>query len=511
MTETPSVSSENGETVKIIDVDTVCSLTDYYADPLLHDPIEDMLETVASKPQSLEDRTVWMINSTAQGGGVAEMMPQLISLMREMGVGVQWIVIESSDPAFFDVTKRIHNLLHGVGVPEISTEEISVYERESQSIAESLRQYIGSNDIVVCHDPQPLAAGALATAETGAASVWCSHIGRDEITPPTKTAWDYLQPWIDQYDSTVFSLPEYVPGFLEDKTVCISPAIDPSSPKNRTLASHEILDVLANSSLVDRPTATTNSLLNHEQPVQRLQSDGSFAPATIPDDFGVLNRPFVLQISRWDRLKGLIPLLQGFVQLKKQWYKERGVNDHARIASAGLILAGPNVRSVADDPEGQLVFDDLCREWQQLPIAMQKEIALLIMPEDNHDSALIVNALQRCATIVVQNSLYEGFGLTVTEAMWKGTLTVGADRGGIRAQICDGENGKLIDRPEAPTVVASVLESVLTSSDDVEMWEQNAQTTVRNRYLIFQQVGRWLALLDTIGSSQGGKWKNDTV
>ena len=503
--ETPSVSCWDSGGITIVDVETECTLTDYYVNQQLHEPIKDLLEAVADESQSLEGRTVWMVNSTAQGGGVAEMMPQFISLMREVGIQAQWVVIESSDPTFFDFTKRIHNLLHGVGAPEISTEESSLYERESRSIAESLRQCVGPDDIVVCHDPQPLAAGALVTSETGAASVWCSHIGRDEITPPTKTAWDFLQPWIDQYDRTVFSLPEYVPDFLHERTVCISPAIDPSSPKNRMLTPRELLGVLVASSLTDSSVAGSDSLLTYDQPVQRLQPDGSFSSPTVPAEFGILSRPFVLQVSRWDQLKGFLPLLRGFVQLKEHVGGETRINDRDPIVSTGLVLAGPNIESVADDPEGQLVFDDLCREWQQLPAELQQDIALLVMPEDNHDSALIVNALQRCATVVVQNSIHEGFGLTVTEAMWKKALTVGADRGGIRAQIRDDENGKLITNPETPANVASVLETALTSADRRGTLVQNAQATVRNDFLIFQQIRRWFTLLNTVGSSRGDK------
>ncbi|WP_266082189.1 glycosyltransferase [Haladaptatus caseinilyticus] len=460
-----------------------------------------MFADIDDQLRSLRGRTVWMINSAEQGGGVAEMMPQLITLLREIGIQTQWIVIESDDPTFFDFTKRIHNLLHGVGVPEISAEEISCYERESRHIADSIQRCLGPDDIVVCHDPQPLAAGALAVAETGVPSIWCSHIGRDEITPQTKAGWEYLRPWIREYDRTVFSLPEYIPEFLRAKTVCISPAIDPLSPKNKSLAPQELLSLLVNSALVEMSRAITNSPLDRDQPVQRLQPDGSLEPAIIPDDFGILSRPFVLQISRWDRLKGLSPLLRAFVHLKKQNEENTNSNDYKKIASTGLVLAGPSIRSVADDPEGQLVFDELCQEWQRVPPELKRDIALLVMPEDNHDSALVVNALQRCATVVVQNSLQEGFGLTVTEAMWKGALTVGADRGGIRAQICDNENGKLIPDPEAPAEVASVLKTVLTESDEEGVWTHNAQENVRNEYLIFQQARRWIAILDAVGRS----------
>ncbi|WP_458189924.1 glycosyltransferase [Haladaptatus sp. NG-WS-4] len=482
--------------VQVIDVETEHALADYANDTVLRESVRRMREAVTDDVDSLDGRTVWMVNSTASGGGVAEMLPKLVGIARSLGVDAEWAVIEADDPTFFEFTKEIHNLLHGTGDPEIAAKDRDVYERISRSVADSLAELLAPEDLLVVHDPQPLAAGAMATEVVDIPAVWRCHIGSEKQTPQSRTAWKFLEPWIDHYEHTVFSLPAYVPSFLEERSTIIPPAIDPYSAKNQRLKPQQIASVLANAALVD----TDHPTEPFDQQARRLQTDGTFAKATEPADIGLLFRPVVCQISRWDALKGFVPLLQGFARLKREARSEptsRSEAHRRRIDDARLVLAGPDPSSVDDDPEGRAALEAIEEAWHDLDPAIRADVAVVVMPEDQHESALVINALQRSATIVAQNSIREGFGLTVTESMWKRAVMVGADTGGIGAQIRDGRDGRLIPDSSSPDSVARTLDEVFGSPERWDDWEHRAQRRVTDEYLVFEQVTRWL---DTMGS-----------
>lgn len=498
--------------IRVIDVEVERTPADYATDTVLRRSVREMQRETAAAVDVLDGRTVWMVNSTASGGGVAEMLPKQIAMMRALGVDVEWGVIEVDDPSFFDFTKDVHNMLHGSGLPEITDEERERYERVSENVAKALVERLTPEDVLVVHDPQPLAAGALATERVDVSSIWRCHIGSEETSPASRTAWEFLEPWISRYDETVFSLPAYVPDFLAGESEIIPPMIDPYSAKNRRLKPQQVANVLARAALVD----TDHPVPFFDGVSQRLQDDGSYATATEPADLGLLFRPTVCQISRWDRLKGFVPLLEGFARLKR----DVGIGDapddetagigtsdgtetsrddehRRRIENARLVLAGPDPSSIADDPEGQEALAELEAAWHDLERPLRENVAVILMPADRFDSALVINALQRCATIVAQNSLREGFGLTVTEAMWKRAVLVGAETGGIRAQVRDGTDGRLIPDSADPESVAATLDEVFGGRGKWDDWSLNAQRRVADEYLLFGQVTRWL---DAIGS-----------
>lgn len=524
--------------IRVIDVETERTPADYATDTVLRRSVREMERETEADVAALDGRTVWMVNSTASGGGVAEMLPKQVSMMRALGVDVEWAVIEVDDGKFFEFTKDVHNLLHGTGYPEITDAERERYERVSGDLAEALAEKLAPEDVLVVHDPQPLAAGALAAEKAGVASIWRCHIGSEETTPASEAAWDFLEPWISRYDDTVFSLPSYVPDFLEDEATLIPPAIDPYSAKNRRLQPQQVAHILARAALVD----TDHPVPRFDGVARRLQEDGSYAPATDPADFGLLFRPIVCQISRWDRLKGFVPLLEGFARLKTAnragaetaeldtttdasgageanadgtstgttgpdsiapeatGDDDGTVRDAAhreRIENARLALVGPDPSSVADDPEGREALEELEAAWLDLNGDLREDVAIVLMPAERFESALVINALQRCATVVAQNSLREGFGLTVTEAMWKRAVLVGSDTGGIRAQVRDGTDGRLIPDSSDPESVAATLDAVFGARGQWDDWSLNAQRRVTDEYLLFGQVMRWL---DTIGS-----------
>ena len=229
----------------------------------------------------------------------------------------------------------------------------------------------------------------------------------------------------------------------------------------------------------------------------RLAPDGSFAPATDAEDIGLLFRPIVTQISRWDRLKGFKPLLEGFLRLKERAGSvAAGTRHRRRLETVRLVMAGAEPAGVVDDPEAQEVLQELTAAYTALAPASQADIALVSLPMAvRKENELIVNALQRCSSVVVQNSLQEGFGLTVTEAMWKRAAVLGSRACGIRQQIRDGVDGRLIQDPEDPEEIAARLDALLEDVAGRIQLGQNAQRRVNDEFLVFTQVRNWLATL----------------
>ena len=481
--------------IDVVDVEETLTLDDYAAYTRLAPAVQALRKNTKQAARRLEGRTVWMVNSARQGGGVAEMMPKLVMLLRQLGLQAKWAVIGPEEPEFFALTKRLHNLIHGVGRPELDADDRALYRSVSEELAQALQQHVEAGDILVAHDPQPLAVGALLKEQIDVHAIWRCHIGLDEETPATRAAWTFLQSWVHRYDRSVFSIEEYIPPFL-DQAEIIHPAIDPLSHKNRELSVHKLTGILNNASMaLSRHPSLTPPF---ETPTRRLQRNGTLAPATHPEDIGLLFRPIVTQVSRWDHLKGFAPLLRAFVRLKKTYPATAKDERHRlRLELVRLVLAGPAPDAIQDDPEALEVFEEICEMWRGLDSSLQRDVAILSLPMASRKvNALIVNVLQRCSTVVVQNSLREGFGLTVTEAMWKACPVLGSRAAGIRTQIREGVNGRLLNDQTDPDGVARTLNSMLKSKKR-ETWGRNGQRCVANNYLIFHQVERWMHVLET--------------
>ncbi|HUG39190.1 MAG TPA: glycosyltransferase [Longimicrobiales bacterium] len=471
-------------------------------------PAAERLRTRAAEvAPRLAGRTVWMVNSAAQGGGVAEMLPTLVTLLNELGIATRWFVMASDEPAFFRLTKRIHNLIHGVGDPVLDdTADRDLYERVNALNAAALAPRLKDGDILVVHDPQPMAMAGMLRASRAVTAIWRCHIGLDESNDATRSAWSFLAPYAAHYDRAVFSAREYVPAMLRDRTRLIYPAIDPLSAKNQELHLHSVVGILANAALAVAPGPVVQPAFPHI--AQRLQSDGSWSAAVLPADIGLLIRPVITQISRWDRLKGWLPLLAGFAALKERVYtdrNERPAVEHRRLRHVRLVLAGPDPASIQDDPEGLEVIEELRRAYVALDDEIKEDVAVLALPmEDLRHNALMVNALQRTATVLVQNSLREGFGLTVTEAMWKRIPVLSNSRAvGPRQQITHGRDGWLIEDPESPAQLADALDFLLNSREQRRMLAQTAQRRAHDRFLVLSQLRDWLDLLQELHPTAG--------
>ncbi|HET6837864.1 MAG TPA: glycosyltransferase [Gemmatimonadales bacterium] len=489
-----------GSPLELVDVVSGYGLEDYEAIAHLAPAAAELRAEAAVALRRLAGRTVWMVSSTATGGGVAEMLGQLVRILRDIGVTTQWVVIGSREPAFFELTKRIHNLIHGTGDPEFTDSDRDLFELVNRENAAALRQIVRPGDVLVVHDPQPVPLGGLLREAMPLHAIWRCHIGLDFENRATRAAWAFLGPYLNAYDHAVFSAPEYIPERLAKRSTVIHPGVDPLSPKNRDLTLRETVEVLCNGGLIPYPSPTVHGLF--PALAQRVGPDGTLAPAHLGDSVGLLTRPIVTQVSRWDRLKGFLPLLRAFAALKGSAAPDPVADPvhHRRHQLVRLVLAGPEPAAVADDPEATEVLEEMIAAYRRMPRAVQNDIALLLLPMRSPvQNALIVNALQRASTIVVQNSLREGFGLTITEAMWKRIPVLSNSRAcGPRQQVRDGLDGRLVRDPEDEAELQRVLNDMLGDSEARQRWGRAAQRHVHERFLVFAQLRSWARLVDAI-------------
>jgi trehalose synthase len=480
-----------------VKIDEAFTLDRYSEIAHLAGAVREMRSEASMVVPQLNRRTVWMVNSTARGGGVAEMLPKMVALLEELTVPTRWVVMGTKRKEFFRLTKRLHNLIHGDGDPTLGTDDRELFESVNRQCAKELKEHLKPQDVLVIHDPQPLAMGAFLKEELGVRAIWRCHIGLDEHLPATRAAWEFLRPYAETYDHAVFSAPEYIPNYLAGRSSIIYPGLDPESHKNRELSPHKLVGILCNAGLKheSQPVLTPP----FPEQARRLLPDGRFVDASTVDEIGLLYRPVITQVSRWDRLKGFAPLMQGFLRLKRRAedrtseYAER----HLRcLRIARLVMAGPDPAAVRDDPEGREVLDELRRIYLELPAECQADVALVTLPmASRKQNALTVNAIQRCSTIIVQNSIREGFGLTATEAMWKRVPIVGTRAHGLRTQIRQGIDGVLILDPRDPEEIAEVLDDHLRNNVNRVIMSRRAQRRVHQEFLVFTQLCHWLRVL----------------
>ncbi len=434
---------------------------------------QQLRETAAGARELLEGRRVWHVNATASGGGVAEMLQALLGYTLDAGVDSRWLVLDGGPP-FFTLTKRIHNLLHGSvgdGGP-LGADERGVYEASLEPDIDDLVGRLRRDDVVVLHDPQT--AGMVQRVKAAGASViWRCHVGKDEADENTDRAWSFLQPYVEQADASIFSRQEYVPDWMDpDRVRIIPPSIDPYSAKNAEMTSQDVAAVLRRGGLVEVSDHAGGSVAflrrdGREGAVREL-SGLIHGGQVVPEDARV-----VLQVSRWDRLKDMAGVLRGFTD------RLPDLPDDAH-----LMLVGPDVSGVSDDPEGAEVLEECRSIWEGLSAAARPRVHLCALPMDDVDeNARIVNALQRYASVVVQKSLVEGFGLTVTEPMWKSRPVLASRVGGIQDQITDGESGVLLDDPSDLQRFGALLSALLTDPGRAERLGVAARERVRENYL----------------------------
>ncbi len=479
-----------------INVKPGAKIADYKAYGSLYSSVLDFMEQAQEPIDALKGKTVWMINSTAIGGGVAEMLPSQMRILRELGTSIEWLVIEAKDKSFFDLTKRIHNAIHGSGNGIFTDEDRKIYEAVNQNNLSKALEFINDGDIVVVHDPQPMPLAAMIKKEKDVSIIWRCHIGLEEDTEVTDAVWEFLRPYTNDYDHFVFSLPSYVPKNLKSRTSIIPPAIDPLSHKNRELQLHKCIGILYQSGILDDHKAILYDRYDHL--VRKVMPDGSFGTLDEGTNLNFIYRPIVTEISRWDRLKGFKELMEAFIKMKLDNRKNGDPDslDYKQIEMALLIMGGPDPAFVSDDPEGEEVLNELIETYKKVDSAMQNDIAILLLPLDNpKENALIVNAIQRSSSIIVQNSIQEGFGLTATEAMWKRKPVLVSNAAGLKFQVVHNKTGQINPDPTNIPALSKTLAHMLNHPKDRDKWGFNGQLRVIQNFTLFSQLLSWLGVL----------------
>lgn len=420
-------------------------------------------------------RTIWTINSTAVGGGVAEMLPTFLGYARGGGLDVRWLVMRG-DPVFYAITKRVHNGLHGSlgdgGL--LGADERLHFEAVAKANWEAISGLIRPHDVVVVHDPQP--AGLIPhLRRAGVCVLWRCHIGTELQSDVVRRSWLFLKPYVELAATVCFSRPAYAPAWIEaSRLVTIQPSIDPFSPKNRDLEPAVVGAVVGHIGLVacGRPAAVDG--------VRRHADILHAGPLPPPE------APLVVQVSRWDRLKDMVGVMRGFT-------------DHVPDElGAHLALVGPNVHGVTDDPEGEVAYAQVVDVWRRLPHFKRCRVQIVTLPTaDVAENALMVNAIQRHAALVAQKSLAEGFGLTVAEAMWKGKAVVASDVGGIHDQITDRRDGWLVRDPTNLDEFGLALKSLLAEPERAAQMGLAARESVRGKFLTTRHLRQWVETLSS--------------
>ncbi len=396
-------------------------LLNQYA-PIVGANVIDHLRQLAEPLQGMK---VVHVNSTREGGGVAEILHRLIPLKQELGLDASWEVV-TGDSQFYQCTKKMHNALQG-NRDGITDELLQHYEAVNRTNCERLKGLLQEADIVIIHDPQPAPLLKYCPDRKGK-WIWRCHI---DASRPFRPVWKYLRKFVRDYDASIYSLPAFAQP-MPHPLYIIPPSIDPLSDKNVSLDAAEVEAVCAGYSLDPE-------------------------------------RPIISQISRFDRFKDPVGVVRAYSMAK----------DFGPPLQ--LVLAGG---TATDDPEGEEVLAEVSSAAKGDP-----DIHVLLLPPDAHRT---INAIQRLSTIVMQKSLKEGFGLTVTEALWKGKPVIGGDAGGIRLQVVNHQTGFLVNTPEG---AALRIRYLLKHQERLRNMGETAKKFVLENYLLTRHLREYLTMM----------------
>lgn len=373
------------------------------------------------------------VNSTFEGGGVAEILNSLVPIARNLGINTNWYCIEG-DTTFYSITKRFHNIIQGVE-QQFSLEDLfDTYIKTNQKNFENV---VINEDFTVVHDPQPCAS--IIHGNYDSKMVWRCHIDTSEAN---EMIWNFLLPYINNYDGAIFSMKEFVKSGIKKPVYQISPAIDPITPKNRQRSQKESLETL-----------------------EPLFKKYSIDP----------ERPIVLAVSRYDIHKNQKTIIEAFKKLK---------NDRQiKALHPQLIIVG---NSAGDDPEGMEMYQNILRV-----IDGDKDIYPLLNIPDNDEN---IGALMKLAQVFIHVSTKEGFGLVVTEALWQGTPVIGSSVGGIVLQVLPEKTGYLVGPSDVDHIVTHTKQLLLDEEERNQMGIQ-AVEHVRNHFLITGLVEKYIKLM----------------
>ncbi|MET0628932.1 MAG: glycosyltransferase [Acidimicrobiia bacterium] len=394
----------------------------------------DVIDRITELARPLQGARVLHLNATAYGGGVAELLATHVPLLRSVGIDADWEVMHGSDE-FFAVTKAVDNALQGADLDWTARMQRTYLEK----VLDNALLIDGHYDYVIVHDPQPAAMLSFLKERLGGRMadtkwIWRCHI---DLTDANPKVWEFFRPFVELHDASVWTMPEFVPASLEmDRVVTAPPCIDPLSVKNLELA------------------------LPFCQELTR--------------QYGIdVHRPIVCQVSRFDPWKDPVGVIDAFRIVRE------------RVPDAQLVLAGS---MATDDPEG-------FRVWEETEAARAGDRDIFLLSNLHQVGSVQINAFQRIANVVIQKSIREGFGLTVSEALWKGRPVIGGRAGGIKLQIRDGFDGYLVDSVEE---CADRTIELLADPVGADALGAQGREHVRDNFLSTRELDDWLSLFNDL-------------
>jgi len=388
------------------------------------------IELISEKASKLDGKNILNINSTYQGGGVAEILTRLIPLMNSLGIEAGWRILHGT-PDFFTITKKFANSLQGDKI-NLTKNKQKIYLENVERFSSFTHIY---HDAVIIHDVQPLPI--INFYKKRQPWIWRCHV---DLTTPNKTAYNYLKGFIQKYDYVAFLSKKYLQRNLNPTQLVIPPSIDPLSTKNKDLSEKVVLHYLSK--------------------------------------FGILtDKPLICQVSRFDKWKDHTGVIRIFKEVRKK-------------IDCRLVLIGSQA---LDDPMGQKIYEEILNSTKN-----DEDIYVLNIADDG-----LVNALQRASTVIIQKSLKEGFGLTVTEALWKGTPVIASNVGGISEQIVDGKNGYLVDPLNFNGFTLKIIR-LLKEAKLRKSMGNFGKEYVKKHFLITTHLLNWINILNKVFEEEKG-------
>ncbi|HEY5012167.1 MAG TPA: glycosyltransferase [Acidimicrobiia bacterium] len=436
----------------------------------------------AALATALAGRTIWNVTLEEAATGVAELVRSLLPYVAELGISTRWLVLDA-DSVSRRTAGHVRQGLQGFSLDDIALEpdDIASLEAAFAPAAKELATLVHRGDLVLLHDPGP-ALLAPAALDTGAAVIWRCHANAGGWSESAESAWSFLRPYVEPATRFVFShrgfAPEWVPA---ERRAIIPPSIDASSVKNSFLGAATITDLLTASGLLcGSPDAVPPFVPPDGAAVIRHRATSVSSEGPPP-----VHAPMVVQITRWDPVKDMPGVLAGFAS-------------HVGHREAHLVLAGPDIHSDAAGPLAPAVFTQCVETWERLPHDVRTRIHLVQLPgSDVEESAMLVNALQRHASVVVHKCLAGDWSAAIAEAMLKARPVVASRVGGLCDQIHDGETGLLVDPDDLPAFGAAI-DQLLGNHELADRLRIRAYTDAVDRFLTDRHLLRWATLASDI-------------
>lgn len=438
----------------------------------------------------LAGHVVWAVSARSRSGGLAASLQSLVAFARGAGVDARWAVIAGSED-FFRFVRLLQDNLHGEEGERdrYGDGDLRLYEETLAKASERLREQLVPGDVVLLHDP-PSAGMIPAIKDAGARAIWRCRMGSEVANEPARRAQAFLAPYTQLADVCVFGRRQFVWG-ADGRGHVMLPSLSPISPNNQELSPTVVSAILAAAGLQTRGSAEESLFERIDGSPGRVDRKVKLIDSAPLDPAAEV----ILQISQWNRLSDPGAVLD--------WYDEHV----APRTAAHIVLAGPELRAVADDPRAPAILDDAISRLRARPSALRERIHLATLPsEDPEESAAVLNALERRSAVVLQKSRGEGSGMTVLEGMWKRRPIVCSRVGVLQDHVIEGVTGFIRDPHDLEGLADATLQ-LLADADLRQRMGAAGHDRIRRHFLLPRELADWAALIETLlrtGAPGGG-------